>query len=274
MEAGKEFTLTLTLFTTTGSENLTDVMVSLILPKDVTLATGNLNNYIGPVGPEGTRTVTYQIIPSVNFIDGVASIGVSMSGIGEKSNRGVTADTSVSVPVVLPERFDITNMEVPETMLMGEEGYLSVTYVNKGKGRINNLSAEIMGENIANPGQSQFIGNVEPGTENSVDFSVMAIEEGPITGMVLLTYEDDKGDIKTIQKDFSCTVEPMPEFDPGMDFPGEDMMEMEEPSAGMPWWGWLLIVGGAAVIVIAVVAVRKKKKAKALAALEDDDEDL
>ena len=156
--------------------------------------------------------------------------------------------------------------------MLGEEGYLSVTYVNKGKGRINNLSAEIMGENLANPGQSQFMGNVEPGTENSVDFSVMAAGEGTVQGFVLLTYEDEKGDIKTLQKDFSCTVEPMPEYDPGMDFPVD--VPMEEPEPGMPVWGWVLIAGAVIGVIVGVVVVRKKKKAKALAQLEEEDEDI
>ncbi len=275
--AGKEFTLTLTLFTTTGSENLTDVLVTLALPKNVALANGNLNTYVGSVGPEGTRTVSFNILPSVNFVDGVASIGVSMSGIGEKSGKAVTSDTSISVPVVLPERFDVTNMELSETMMMGDEGFLSVTYVNKGKGRISNLSAEIMGENIANPGQSQFIGNVEPGTENSVDFTLMAVQEGPIKGKVILSWEDDQGEIKTLEKEFSCTVEAMAAPDMGemgeMGMPTD--MEMEEPKAGMPWWGWALIVVGAAGAGTAVFLVlRKKKKAKALALLEEEDADL
>ena len=273
--AGQEFTLTLTIFSTTGSEGLTDVLVGLSLPKDVTLASGNLNNYVGNMGPEATRTITYQILPGVNFIDGVANIGVTMSGIGAQSGQTVSADTAISVPVILPERFEITNMEAPETMMLGEEGYLSVTYVNKGKGSINNLSAEIVGENLANPGQSQFMGNVEPGTENSVDFSVMAAEEGVMQGKVILTYEDARGEVKTLEQEFSCTVEPMMEMDPSMGFPGGDMPDMEEPErAGMPVWGWLLIAAGAAAVIVAVVRVRKKKKAAALAQLEAEDEDL
>ena len=281
VEAGKEFTLNLTLFTTTGNENLTDVLVTLALPKNVALANGNLNSYVGSVGPEGTRTISFNILPSVNFVDGVASIGVSMSGVGEQSGKPVTSETSVSVPVVLPERFEVTNMEVPETMMMGDEGYLSVTYVNKGKGRISNLSAQIEGENLANPGQSQFIGNVEPGTENSVDFSVLASAEGPIKGKVVLTWEDDQGEAKTLEKEFSCTVEPMMMPDMGeMDGMGgmripSDADMMNGPKAGMPWWGWVLIVVGVAGAGTAVLLVlRKKKKAKALALLEEEDADL
>lgn len=278
VQAGAEFTLSLTVFTTSGTENLSDVLITLTLPQGVSLATGNLNTYIGEMGPEATRTVTYQILPSATFVDGVANIGVSMSGIGQNSGGPASGSTSVSVPVVQPERFEITNIEAPETMMLGEEGYVSLTFVNKGKTPINNLSAEIRGDNLANPGQSQFLGNIAAGTENSVDFNVMAEQTGTINATIVLSYEDDAGNVKTLEKTFSCTVEEMPVYDdPGMMDPGmmDPSMGMEEPSGGMPWWGWVLIlaaVGGGAAAV--VVVLKKRKAKKALAQLEDQDEDL
>lgn len=278
VQAGAEFTLSLTVFTTTGTENLSDVLITLTLPKDVSLATGNLNTYIGEMGPEATRTITYQILPSATFVDGVANIGVSMSGVGQHTGSPASGNTSISVPVVQPERFEITGIEAPETMMMGEEGYVSLTFVNKGKTAINNLSAEIRGENLANPGQSQFLGNIAAGTENSVDFNVMAEQAGTINATIVLSYEDDAGNVKTLEKTFSCTVEEMPVFDdPGMMDPGmmDPAMGEEEPGGGMPWWGWALIlaaVGGGAAAV--VVVLKKRKAKKALAQLEDQDEDL
>lgn len=278
VQAGSEFTLTLTVFTTTGTENLSDVLVTLSLPKDVSLATGNLNTYIGEMGPEATRTVTYQILPSATFVDGVANIGIEMSGKGQNSGAGASGTTSISVPVVQPERFEITNIEAPETMMLGEEGYVSLTFVNKGKTPISNLQAEIKGDNLANPGQSQFLGNIAAGTENSVDFNVMASQAGTINATIVLSYEDDAGNVKTLEKTFSCTVEEMPMMDdPGMMDP--DMMDPamgdDEPKGGLPWWGWvliLLVVGGGAAAV--VIVLKKQKAKKALAQLEDQDEDL
>lgn len=278
VQAGSEFTLTLTVFTTTGTENLSDVLVTLSLPKDVSLATGNLNTYIGEMGPEATRTVTYQILPSATFVDGVANIGIEMSGKGQNSGAGASGTTSISVPVVQPERFEITNIEAPETMMLGEEGYVSLTFVNKGKTPISNLQAEIRGDNLANPGQSQFLGNIAAGTENSVDFNVMASQAGTINATIVLSYEDDAGNVKTLEKTFSCTVEEMPMYDdPGMMDPGmmDPAMGDDEPKGGLPWWGWVLIllaVGGGA--AAAVIVLKKRKAKQALAQLEDQDEDL
>lgn len=277
--AGEPFDLTLTIYATDGGENLSDVMVTLgINDENVTLANGNLNVYLGEMAPGSTRQVTYKILPGANFTGGVAKFSVGLSGKGKNTGAAPTTDgsTSVSVPVTQPDRFEITGLEAPETMMVGEEGYLSLSFVNKGKMQINNLSAELKG-NMANPGQSQYLGNLAAGTENSVDFSLMANEAGTIEGTIVLSYEDAQGEIITLEKTFSCTVEENMGggdiwIDPGMDptMGGE----VEEPSGGVPVFVWIIlavvVIGGG---VAAVVIVRKKKAAK-LAQLEDSDEDI
>ena len=277
VEAGKEFTLDLTLFTTSGNTNLNDVMVGLNFgdSKNVSLASGSLNTYVGAMAPGATRHITYKVVTDATMDPGAISITVQLS-----SKNGADSSYPISIPVTQPIRFDITNMEAPEVIMMGEEGYMSVTFVNKGKSEITNLSAEIQGENLANPGQNQFLGNIAPGTENSVDFSVMAAAEGVINGKVILSFEDAKGEVQTLEKEFSCTVEAMPEFDPNMGYPDGDM-SIEDPmmggdveKTGMPWWGWLRVAAAAGGVVVAVVVVLKKKKAKKQALLEDDDEDI
>ena len=121
------------------------------------------------------------------------------------------------------------------------------------------------------------MGNVAAGTENSVDFSVMASAEGVINGKVILSYENSKGEVATLEKEFSCTVEAMPVYDdPGMMDPGMmDPTMGEDVSTGMPIWGWaLIVVGVGAVVAVVVVVIRKKKAAKKLAQLEEEDEDI
>ena len=275
VEAGKEFTLELTLFTTSGNTNLEDVMVGLTFPtdsKNVSLASGSMNTYVGAMAPNETRTISYKMVTDATMEPGSVNITVQLT-----SKNGEAATSPISIPVTQPERFEITNVEAPETMMMGEEGYLSVTFVNKGKSAINNLTAEIQGENLANPGQSQFLGNVAAGTENSVDFSVMASAEGVINGKVILSYENSKGEVATLEKEFSCTVEAMPVYDdPGMMDPGMmDPTMGDDVNSGMPIWGWaLIVVGVGAVVTVVVVVIRKKKAAKKLAELEDEDEDI
>ena len=93
--------------------------------------------------------------------------------------------------------------------------------------------------------------------------------------MITLSYEDANGNVKTISKEYSCTVQPamdMGGMDPGMEMPIDPM---PEEKSGLPVWAWILIGLGVVGVGAAVtVVVLKKKKAKALAMLEDDDEDI
>ena len=271
--AGQSASLTLSVFATTGNEDLSDVMVSLSLPEGVTLSSGSQTTYLGSMKSGGLQTATFNLLPSATFTGGVANITVNLSGVGKDSGTSVSGSSTVSIPVLQPERFEITNVESPDAMMLGEEGYISVTFVNKGKTSINNLSAEISGDNLANPGQSQFVGNIAAGTENSVDFDVAALETGTITGIITLSYEDSTGAAKTLTTNYSITVNEMPAMeDPGMTDPG--MME-PETEGGLPVGVIVVIVIVAAgVIALVVRIVLKKRKAKALAALGEDDEDL
>ena len=271
--AGNECTLTLDLLSTSGDEALTDLLVTLALPEGVTLASGNSTAYIGSMAAGSSTSVSFQLLPGANFTGGVATIGVSLSAVGKDTGAAVSSSTNVTVPVVQPERFELTNLEAPETLYLGEEGYVSLTFVNKGKSSINNLSAEISGENIANPGQSQYLGNIAAGTENSVDFNVQASDAGTLKGTITLSYEDDQGNVKTMTKDFSCDVQEMPNYNDGMDDFDPGIVEPEK--TGLPIWAKALI-GVAVVAVIAgvVVFIRKKRKEKALGTLEDEDEDI
>lgn len=275
--AGQPFTLNVTLFATSGEQNLSDVTVTLGLPENVSMANGNSSVYVGSMTPESSKELSFEILPSANLTGGVAALQLTMSGVGASDGTKSDGSATITVPVIQPERFEITKVEGAETLMVGEEGYLEVTFVNKGKEAISNLSAEISGENLRNPGQSQYLGNVQPGTENSAEFTISSDVEGTISGLITLTYENSAGETKTLTKEYSCNVQPamdMGGMDMGMEMPVEPM---PEENAGLPVWAWIVIVVAAvAVVAVVVVIVVKKRKAKKLAMLEaeDDDEDI
>lgn len=273
--AGEEFTLSLGVYATAGNEDLSDVIVSLTMPENVSLASGSLSNYIGSLSPESIREVTFPVLPSSGFTGTVADITVNLTGIGAISGKTVTGTTSISIPISQPDRFEVGQLQVPSSVVLGETASVSLSYVNKGKNPISNLEARLSGTNLG-AGGYQYLGNLNAGTEGSVDFDLTPDAAGAVTGTITLSYEDASGEARTITKDFSTTVEEMM-YDPSIMDPTID--EMQPQTTGMPVWGWVLIVACGAVVVVVVVVVikrKKKKKAMALAALEaeDSDEDL
>lgn len=272
--AGTPFTLSLGLYATDGNETLNDVIVSLTLPENISLNGGSLSNYVGSMAAKSMRDVTFSVLPAAGFTGTVADITVNMTAVGDITGKAVSSTTTISIPVSQPDRFEVGQLQLSsDTMMVGDTGSVTLSYVNKGKNPIGNLEARLTGTNLG--GESyQYLGNLNAGTEGSVDFDITPDAAGSISGIITLNYEDASGNPRTISKDFTATAEEMnyddamPDYDPSMDEPQQ---------TGMPVWGWVLIVVcvGVVVAVVVVVIVRKRKKAKALAALdEDSDEDI
>ena len=272
VNAGEEFTLKLTVYaTTSGNRNAEDVVVSVTPGEGVTVARGSSSTYVGAMAPGSSQTVSFPMKALDSFTGGVSTIAVSVTGSGAGSN------TNVSVPVVQPDRFEITAVECPEILMAGEEDVLSVIFVNKGRNPVNNLTVSLSGSNLTNPSQSEYVGNLAGGTQNSVDIDIAGMEAGPLTAMITVQYEGNSGDVVTLSQEVSCTIEEA-YMDPGMwEDPGmfEEPVMTEPESTGLPLWAKILIgVAAAAIVVAVVIVVHKKRKAKKLALEADDDEDF
>ena len=271
--AGSPFTLSLTLYASNGTESVADVVASLTLPEGVTMTGGNLSSYVGTMAPQSSSDVSFSIQTSAGFTGGVANITVNLAGAGAVSGNAVTGTTTISVPISQPDRFELGELQVNDTIYLGDTATVTLNFVNKGRNPVANIEASITGEGLGAEMTQQYIGNLNAGTENSVDFDLLPTQAGPVSGSIVLTYEAEDGSIKTASKDFSFSVEEMPVYDDPMMDPG-----MMEPAAqpGLPVWGIVLIAVLAVVVVVVVIVVirRKKKKAAALADLEGEDEDL
>ena len=124
-------------------------------------------------------------------------------------------------------------------------------------------------------GASKFIGNINSGTQSTQDFSITPTQGGTISMQLVVSYEDESANIKTITKDFTVTVDEMMPSDPGMDMGVVDI-PVEEPAQGMPIFAWVIIGALLIAIGVTVAIILKKKRAKKRTAklMEDDDEDI
>lgn len=268
--AGQPFTLNLTLFSSIGDENISDIIVRLELPEDISVVNGSESGYITNMAPRSTASVSFVLQPKVNIEKTTVNIGVDISGTGAVSYAAVTASPTISIPITQPIRFEFTNLEAPSDLMAGVEDVVSATYVNKGKNTLSNVTATLTGSNLMNGEQSQYLGNVESGSEKSVEFNISALEAGSVNGLLTLTYEDSNGQEQSISRAFSCSVEEMPVYqDWGTDMP------IEEPTpAGPPLWlylllGLLVILGG----FLGFKVWKRHAAKKAAAKAEEDDED-
>ena len=232
--AGEEFSLTLRLRNTSTDHSLENIVMSVSPMGVFSMASSSNTFYINKLaaGSIMEKVITINTgLTKVTDDEDANSINIKFSyQYGIKENDAVKlhsgdSSESITLPVDFPDRFELGVPEYNSRVFAGEEIYLTVPMVNKGRSSVYNLSASVRGE-MANPGQTQYIGNLSAGTESSADFSILFDEPGTYSGEVVVTYEDTNMNPKEVISQFSVTVQQM-EFDsPSMDMP----MMPEEPA--------------------------------------------
>lgn len=274
--AGQQFTLTADVFVTAGTTGAENVAVSLTLPEQVTVVSGSSQIFVGNMAAGESTSVNFLLNASATAAAGSVNITINVNGNAASDGAALTTTMPITVPIVQPERFEVSRTDFPEVINMGEETYGSVSFVNKGKGTIYNVSAELRGEGFTTTEGNQFVGNVASGTESSADFTISPTQAGSINAQLVITYENEQAEEKTITKDITFTVEEMSFEDPGM-MPGMGDMPTEPTQTGMPLWAWaVIVVLAAGVVATVVVIVRKKikKRKENEKLMEEDDEDI
>ena len=95
-----------------------------------------------------TQTVPMQVLPSAkNGAQGI-DINFKYEYVDGDTRNSNTSDIKISVPVSQPDRFELGNPVLPNTINAGEESTISMEYVNKGKGDVSNVEASIEGDGI------------------------------------------------------------------------------------------------------------------------------
>lgn len=268
--AGQAFSLSTVATNTSENLELDNVSVKIELPQGLSMSSGNSQVLIGKVGKKGTINHTFNLVANGATAE-TTSLPVKLIYTFEAVVNGArtqyTSTQDISINVQQPTRFDIQSMNYEEVMYAGNNGYMSVQLVNKGKTTVYNVSAEIVSDTFKGT-DVEFLGNINAGSNGEAEFDLMADMVGKGTGKLVVTYEDAIGTQSKIEKEFSIDVQESMPIDSGIE---EPMLPPEEPTKSFTPY----IVG---VVVIAAaggfVFYKKKQKAKRLAELEDEDEDI
>lgn len=209
---------------------------------------------------------------------------------GDVKAKADPVTSTLTIPLQQDDRFTLNLPDTPSECYLNQETGLSLTMVNKGKSSVYNVTVEVESDQF-NKVASYYIGNVDSGKEEYYDTNLVPIEEGTLSGIIRVTYEDANNNPKELTREFTTTCMDMSGGMGGDMMGGGDMMvnggdmtggEMSDPTAGgvilgMPKWLFITVcsaVGVIIVLVVVLVIVKKSKKKKALAlALEDEGDD-
>ncbi|MBD5130428.1 MAG: hypothetical protein HDT43_11005 [Ruminococcaceae bacterium] len=278
--AGDSFDLALTLFNTSTLTGVENVIMTINAGGSINIFGGTNTFYYPTIEADGEISENIPLKALATAETGTSSISVSLKydyfDNGSRSTANI--EQTIFIPVYQPDKMTF-EVNVPTySVMVGEDVYITTTYLNKGRSEIANVKAEIVGE-VGALSTSKVIGTVQPGGNGSFDFIVTPYEGGTCEFTILVTYED--ATLTEVQRELpvSFEVEDMwsdpgfmddPWLDPGFEDPG-----MEE-GGKFPWvivWicAGVIVVGG--VVAIILVAKHKKKKKTALTEADIDWED-
>lgn len=280
--AGDEFTLKLTLRNTSSTHSLENIVMNVSPMGVFSMASSSNTFFINRLqaGSVIEREITLNAgLTKVTDDKDANSIDIKFTyqyaGTDVKKLESGSSSESITLPVNFPDRFELGIPESDDMAYVGEDFYISLPMVNKGRSGVYNLTAFVRGDGIKNQGQTQYIGNLNAGTESSADFSLQYLEPGDYSGEIVVTYEDANMNPKEVVAAFNVSVEDMwgggpmePEFPGGVDpnIPAEPTDAKPENDPVRP----VKIV--VALVVAAMSAYVTIQKAKAKRSIYSDED--
>lgn len=257
--AGTAFDLNLEFKNTSSVKTVENIVMTIQTGESLAITKSSNSFHFTSLAPGSTQTQTInlQVLPDAPTAPAVMTVKFSYEYIDTEERRAVTQEQTISLPVYQLDRFELTQENTFAEAWQYQESFLTLSYVNKGKSTVYNVSAELQGE-IPAMSKVQHIGNVEAGRSGTIDFIITPETAGEDTCKVVVTYEDDAMQVMEKEFEFEIMVNEMYVPEP---MPEEEIM-MEEPE---PKTGWILpvvlgVVAAGAVVLIVVLKKRKKKK--------------
>ena len=280
---GKVFTLTMKI-KNAGKVAIENVKITVSSAADATtggvFSPANSSNtfFVESIPAGGTIEESIDLLPKADAAPKSYGLDISFNyeAVVNKERIELNPTETISIPLTQPDRFEVGEVQMWGPVYVGDTLSGNVSYVNKGKSTIFNLSVKIEGDGFTTAETDNYIGNVESGSSDSFDISLNPTQAGTLKATLTFSYEDANGEVKEVVKEIESEVMEYEPVDPiGPDDP---VGPVEPEKTGLPTWAWIaIIVGGVVVVVVVVVIVvkaNKKKKQKALDAEDDyDDED-
>ena len=265
--AGQVFELEMEFMNTSKTLPVENVVMSLDTGEGISINSSSNTFYMSKLGPGGKQRVKVQV--QALFQSKLQSPKLSISGkyeyVDKKERKQISANETIAIPVYQPDRFQVKQPEFTETIRQGEETTISIPYVNKGRGQIFNVEAKLEGE-IAAIEKELTLGNYEAGKSGTIDFLVTPEKTGQFTGRVVVTYEDEAMEVKTLDIPITFMAEE------GVSEAGENSAELIQEETSLRTGKWTWIMGAAAFMLITILLLKMRDRAKKKKAREEEDD--
>lgn len=275
VKAGSDFKLTIHLKNTSKKTAVSNMLFDFQAPASGTDAaaeapaflptSGSSSVYLDKIAANGTKDISIELNARADLVQKPYSIEMSMK-YEDKSATQFEGNSSLAIPIKQEPRFEFSEIQVaPDMVSVGEEANITSNIYNLGRVKLYNVKIKFEGDAIE--GQEQFIGNLDSGATGMIDGIVTAMAEAydESNCKLIMTYEDDAGNVSTVEQPFTMTVAPP------ADMTDLTMTDIPEEQSGLAFPVILLAIAVIAVAAaVAVVVFVKRRKKKMIAAEEEE----
>lgn len=278
--AGKNFTLNTSFYNTSTGINLENIIVEITSSADILLQGSTNKHFLPSLGASESmkKDFSFTVKPTAETTTQNITIKFTYDYFVKGERKAGESSEIIPIPISQTNSFKAFIAELPEDLIVDEEGTLTMTYLNSGRSTLYNLTAEIKGD-IQKPVQLKYIGNIESGKTANHDFDITVSKEGETPVEVIYNYEDVNGIKKELVVPCTITATPvadMPTFDSNMGMGmvdgaiGADNMVLGSAPQEAPTLPIVAIIVIAIVVIIVIVVIIKIIKKRKERMLDDD----
>lgn len=276
VKAGSDFKLIIHLKNTSKKTAVSNMLFDLQAPAAGTdeaaeapaflPVSGSSSIYLEKIPANGTKDISIELNSRADLIQKPYSITMTMQYENSDAVQ-FEGQSSLAIPVMQAARFEFSEIQImPDTVMVGDEANITCNLYNLGRVKMYNVKASFEGDAIT--GQEQFLGNIESGGTGVIDSIITAAAESydESNCRLVLSYEDDSGNVTTVEQPFTMMVSPAEEI---MDTGEFEMTEPEDE--GSPAVGIIVaVLAGIVLVIIAVVVILKQRKRRIQLAEEEE----
>ena len=263
---GDTFDLTLAFRNTSPETGVENIVLSLDTTDGLSIADGSNTFYFPALAPGGSisQKVRFQAVPQEKQDSPKIEISFKYEYMDGAKRSQATASERIAIPVVQPDRFQVSAPNPSGPVLQNEETTITLPYVNKGKGQVYNVEAALEGDLEALEAH-QNLGNFEPGRSGTIDFVVTPHTAGAISCKVIVSYEDANTKLKKLEFPLTLQVE---EAFPDPDLSATDVGPVNETPT-IHWAVWAVGAGALTLLAVLLWLRRRRRKKQPVATVTD-----
>lgn len=154
--AGDVFTLSIDFYNTNAVTNIENLVMSVNASGDLSIYGGSNSFYYPTLAAAGSASESVQLRALPTALTGTSSVSVSFKYdyVAGESRVTTTSEQSIFVPIYQPDKMTFSVSKPTYDIYSGNEVYLTLSYINKGRADAANVKVEITsGSSTAGEGE-------------------------------------------------------------------------------------------------------------------------